>query len=108
MGSPLTVGWGNDKNTCMEANSTLLKLKNVHWKEVNGEAVLLHFGSGNYYALDPVGTFLWSKINLGPVKVKDLVDSLAKEYTISEDVAECDVREFCGQLAAEKLLEIKA
>ncbi|NUM88479.1 MAG: PqqD family protein [Bdellovibrionales bacterium] len=91
----------------MDQNPTLVKRKNVHWKEVDGEAVLLHFGSGNYYALDAVGTFLWSRIQQGPLRMNELVDSLAKEYTISESTAGNDVRDFCHQLEAENLLELR-
>ena len=89
------------------AEALLKKMKNVHWKSVDGEAVLLHFGTGDYFALDTVGTFLWSKINKGPVQFKELIETLSNEYTIPKEQVEGDVKEFCGQLLAEKLIEIK-
>lgn len=81
------------------------KAKQVHWKSVDGEAVLLHFGSGNYFALDPVGTFLWSSLCEKPKSVRDLIQSLVLEYECSEEQARKDTLEFCGQLLAEKLLD---
>lgn len=83
------------------------KSKNVHWKSVDGEAVLLHFGTGNYFALDPVGTFLWSSICEQPKTVKNLVDSMILEYACTQETAKKDALEFCGQLLAEKLLEFQ-
>lgn len=81
------------------------KAKQVHWKSVDGEAVLLHFGSGNYFALDPVGTFLWASVCEKPKSVKDLIQSLVLEYECGIDQARKDTMEFCGQLLAEKLLD---
>ena len=89
-------------------NTKIQKAKQVHWKSVEGEAVLLHFGSGNYFALDPVGTFLWSNLCEKPKSVKELIQSLMQEYSCSEDQARKDTLEFCGQLIAEKLLDAQA
>ena len=87
--------------------SRLQKAKQVHWKSVDGEAVLLHFSTGNYFALDPVGTFLWSSICENPKSIEDLIGSLMLEYECSEAQARKDTLEFCSQLVAEKLLEIR-
>jgi Coenzyme PQQ synthesis protein D (PqqD) len=81
------------------------KAPQVHWKSVDGEAVLLHFGSGNYFALDPVGTFLWASVCEKPKSVGDLISNLVLEYDCSEAVARKDTLEFCSQLVAEKLLD---
>ncbi len=86
-------------------STKIQKAKQVHWKSVDGEAVLLHFGSGNYFALDPVGTFLWSALCEKPKSVKDLIQSLVLEYECSEEQARKDTMEFCSQLIAEKLLD---
>lgn len=87
-------------------NSVFQKAKQVHWKSVDGEAVLLHFQSGDYFALDPVGTYLWSKICESPKSFDDLLDALVLEYNCTKQQATDDVLVFCGQLLAEKLLEI--
>ena len=81
------------------------KAKQVHWKAVDGEAVLLHFASGNYFALDPVGSFLWASLCEKPKSVGDLIEDLVLEYDCSKDQARQDTIEFCSQLIAEKLLD---
>ena len=93
-------------NQALLTESTkILKAKQVHWKSVEGEAVLLHFSSGNYFALDPVGTFLWSSVCERPKSVSDLIKDLVLEYECSESQARKDTLEFCSQLLAEKLLD---
>jgi len=89
----------------IDENTKLQKAKNVHWKSVNGEAVLLHFTSGDYYALDSVGTFLWSKINEQPRAFEELLNCLEMEYNCSKEQANKDLKDFCNSLVAEKLLE---
>lgn len=97
------------KTTVMKLvnESVIQKTKNVHWKAVNGEAVLMNIVSGDYFSLDEVGTHLWSQITSGPVQFNHLIESLTNEYTISRDQAEGDAKDFCGQLLAEKLVELK-
>jgi hypothetical protein len=72
---------------------------------VDGEAVLLHFTSGNYFALDPVGTYLWTSLCEKPKSVGDLIGDLVLEYDCNETQARKDTLEFCSQLLAEKLLD---
>jgi len=50
---------------------------------------------------------LWSKVCASPKSLADLIDAVAMEYSCSKDQARVDTLEFCGQLVAEKLLEIK-
>jgi len=86
--------------------SSLKKTKWVQWKSVEGEAVLLHAKTGNFFALDEVGTFLWQKLAKKNVTYGDLIISLIGEYNCDEPEARRDVLDFCGRLVAEELLEI--
>lgn len=90
-----------------EDSTKFRKAAQVNWKSVDGEAVVLHLATGNYFALDAVGTFLWSKLAVSPKSLSDLIDAVMVEYNCSKDQARRDTLEFCGQLVAEKLLEIK-
>ena len=96
------------RKAAISEGTRLLKAKQVHWKSVDGEAVLLHFSSGNYFALDPVGTFLWSTLCEKPKSVGELIQDLVVEYDCSEAQARKDTLEFCSQLLAEKLLDTQA
>ena len=89
-----------------QENSLFRKTKQVHWKSVDGEAVLLSFASGDYFALDQVGTSLWAEICESPKRMQDLINNVVAEYDCSTEQAYSDVKEFCGQLLAEKLIEI--
>ena len=91
--------------TVLSDRTKRTKAKQVHWKSVDGEAVLLHFSSGNYFALDPVGTFLWTSVCGKAQSVGDLIQGLVLEYDCNEAQARKDTLEFCSQLVAEKLLD---
>jgi len=92
------------KSALLESTK-ILKAKQVHWKAVDGEAVLLHFGSGNYFALDPVGTYLWTSLCEKPKSISDLIRDLVLEYDCPEPQARKDTMDFCAQLLSEKLLD---
>jgi hypothetical protein len=94
--------------SALQETTRLEKAKQVHWKSVDGEAVLLHFSSGNYFALDSVGTFLWASLCEKPKSVGDLIQDLVLEYDCSEAQARKDTLEFCSQLLAEKLLDTQS
>lgn len=90
-----------------DKSAKIQKAKNIQWKTVNGEAILLR-ASGDYYALDAVGTFLWTKISQDRLSLDDLLNCLMAEYNCNSIQAENDVTEFCNGLIAEKLLDVNA
>lgn len=95
------------KHMRLSNNAVLQKSKQVRWKDVDGQAVLLHFQSGDYFTLNPMGTFLWSTICTEPKKMEDLLELVSSEYNCGKEQALQDIKDICGQLLAEKLLEVK-
>lgn len=78
----------------------------VHWKTVENEAVLVHFESGTYFALDELGTFLWRRIAADDEGVRQsrlIADTLA-EFDAEAGAVQTDVHTFCAQLEAEDLI----
>ena len=55
--------------------------------EVNGETVILHFDSGNYFGLNDVGTLVWKMIQQ-PYSVRDLRDAILSEYEVELRIGE--------------------
>ncbi len=78
----------------------------VLFRDLEGESVLLHLGSGQYFGLDEVGTFVWNLLaegcSLGEVeeRVLDEYDAIAEQ--VHEDVARI-VTELCDA----ELLDVK-
>lgn len=68
----------------------------------------MRLDSGDYYALDPVGTFLWTKLSKSSMRYEELLNCIMLEYNCSKEIADQDLKDFCSSLVAEKLLELKA
>ena len=70
---------------------------------VEGEALLIHLSSGDYFSLDDVGTRVWENID-GTRTIQDLAELLLVEYDADRDQVVADVLRLAEQLADEGLL----
>jgi hypothetical protein len=61
------------------------------------EMGLLHQELGKYFALDSIGTDIWS-LCAKPVTVSQVVDELLNSYEVERSVCENDVLDFIRQL----------
>lgn len=86
---------------------TLRISDDVVFRDLAGEAVLLHVGTGTYFGLDSVGTRMWHLLaeHGSPEKV---VETMLTEYTIEEDGLRRDVDRLIGQLMEKGLLTADA
>jgi hypothetical protein len=73
--------------------------------DLNGEVVILHFGSGVYYSLDVVGARVWQLIQ-SPTTVEKIRNSLLEEYDVPLARCEQDLLTLLEHLAAEGLIEV--
>jgi len=73
------------------------------FRELDGEAVILHLDSGMYFGLDPVGTRLWQLIaehgHLQPV-----YEAAIEEFAVDPAVLERDLLDLVDALAEKGLL----
>jgi hypothetical protein len=88
----------------VSARTKFRKAKSIQWKDVEGEAVLFHAKSGDFFALDAVGTSIWKQLAKKPKTLDDLIDTLSLEYAGDLSQMRRDVLALCSQLVAEKLL----
>lgn len=80
--------------------------EDVLFKEINGEAVLLHLEVGEYFALDPVGTRIWTLIRERGGQVGAVLAGVVAEFDVTPDEAERDLLALLEQLLAAKLLRL--
>src|SRR5439155_15380976 len=73
--------------------------------EVNGETVILHFDSGNYFGLNEVGTLVWKMIGK-PRSVSDLRAAILREYEVEPEQCERDLLGLLGELRQRGLIEV--
>ena len=86
-------------------NSKISIPKDVLFKDVGGEAVLLHLDTGQYFGLDEVGTRMWSLLSEHG-QVKATYQELLAEYDVDAGPLQADLLELVDELAHHKLLRI--
>jgi hypothetical protein len=77
----------------------------VHFRDLDGEAVILSTKSGKYYGLDKVGTRMWNLLGQHG-QIEPAYRALLAEYEVSEDVLRRDLLDLVDKLADEGLLRL--
>lgn len=72
---------------------------------LDGESVVLHTGSGQYYGFNMVGTEIWESLS-EPRHVDDVIDHVAGEYDISRERCRDDVESLLVELMDKGLVEV--
>ena len=72
-------------------------------KVMDGEAVIIHLGTGIYYSMDGVGCAVWESIVSGS-DADSVAASLADRYGIGRDAAAVDVGKLIDELLAQALV----
>lgn len=83
-----------------------VKNKNIIWREVKGEGVLLNPREGRYFGLTKVACSFWEKVD-GERTTGEIIDLLLKEYDVDKEVLVKDLSELADSLESEKLLSFK-
>lgn len=74
--------------------------------DLNGEAAILHLGSGVYYGLDRTGAWIWESIQV-PRTVAEIRAALVARYDVEPARAARDLDALLADLAREGLVEIR-
>jgi hypothetical protein len=72
-------------------------------KVMDGEAVIIHLGTGVYYSMDGVGCLVWESIAAGG-DTDAIAASLAERYGIGRDAAAADIGRLVDELVAQELV----
>lgn len=72
--------------------------------EVAGEVVILHRESGVYYGLNPLGRFLWDRLQTR-VSVMDLAEAVVSGYEVDVATATQDVEKVVSDMVHAGLVE---
>lgn len=71
----------------------------------DGEAVILHLDTSDYFGADPVGSSIWAKLE-NQISFADLVRALTVEFEVDEGTCRSDIVEFLTVLIERDLLII--
>jgi len=75
----------------------------VVFRDLDGEAVLLHLERGTYFGLDPVGTRVWQTL-VEHGRARPAVASLLAEYDVATETLESDIARLLDELSANDLI----
>ena len=76
------------------------------YKELDGEAVLLHLDSETYFGLNAVGARMWELLTTAPA-MRDALDALLEEYDVDPATLRKDMDELVAELEARGLLRVE-
>ncbi|SDJ00281.1 PqqD family protein [Aliiruegeria lutimaris] len=88
-------------------NATYATTDGVLESKLGDETVLLDMESGQYFGLDPVGSFVWHGLKDGKAPA-EIIARLSEEFTDVPDSARADVVTFLRELAEKKLISPNA
>jgi hypothetical protein len=86
-------------------NTYLIRSKNVAWKVLDGESVVLNLDSGVYFTLDMTGTAVWERID-GATSLEEIGRGLCEQFEVTSEQAQRDLLELTRTLMDEGLVRI--
>jgi hypothetical protein len=76
------------------------------FRELEGEAVIVHLDSGMYYGLDPVGTRLWQLIDAHG-QLQPVFDAALEEFEVEPERLQHDLLQLVSELASRQLVVVR-
>ncbi|MDD3627056.1 MAG: PqqD family protein [bacterium] len=94
------------KKIVPEISGKYRKPKDIVYREVDGDAVLLHLNQNIYYSLNPIGTVIFTMLEKGKTvsEVEVELESMFSDQVTSEQLKQ-DIAELIADLLKEGLLE---
>lgn len=82
-----------------------VRARHVRWGAVGDGFVLYNSVSDSYFQVNEVGASIWELLD-GSLDEQEVVDEIAKEFSVDVDTAKADVAEYVSELLKAGLLEL--
>lgn len=92
--------------TELTLQSVVSHTANTPSTEMDGETVLMSIENGGYFALDRIGTEIWSRLEHA-ISVADLLTAMAERYGCDPDAIENDILDLLRDMAENGLIETR-
>ncbi len=92
-------------NFTLKDTDQLTRKDDIFTSEIDDEVVMLDETGDSYYGLNTIGAAIWNALET-PLRYLDLVASLTKTYSISEQQCREDTLPFIESLVEKKLLSV--
>ena len=86
-------------------NDRVKILKDVVFREVEQEMVLLNLGTGAYYGLDPVGSRMWNLL-AEKKNIREVLEIMLQEYEASTEDLQRDILHLVQELKTKGLVQV--
>jgi hypothetical protein len=93
------------------SSGCFVKEEDLVTRDVAGETIIVPIKGrvgdlDSIFTLNKLGSFIWNQLEVGPT-IRQLVDSVAREYDVEASEAKRDVAEFLDSLEAAGLIKQK-
>ena len=79
------------------------RTEQIEWRKFENESLLLNVQTGTYFRINEVGSFIWETLD-GKKTAENLINSMVKQFDVSEETARQDYQNFTAQLLQDKLI----
>jgi hypothetical protein len=86
-------------------DATIRIRKDVVFRELEGEMVLLNLATGVYFGLDPIGTRIWELIDAHR-STDEIVSAVTAQYEVDAETCRADLGRFFQALRDNELVEV--
>lgn len=93
-----------DTTQTLDLNTRLRQHPNQVAAEADGEVLMMHIESGNYYGLNEVASFLWQQLDTAK-SVQELCDAVLAEFDVEEAACVADALGFLQDMLDDGLIE---
>ncbi len=86
-------------------DSILRRRREIAWRCIDDEALLINTRKDEMCHLNPVASFLWTSLD-GTLTLRDIARKLVEEYEVEEEQALDDLIDFASELIDRGVAEI--
>lgn len=89
----------------INTNKKVVHSKNIIWREVDNEAVILNIETNDYFTLDSTGAEIWKRFT-SENSISAIISGISSEYGIEKERLTEDINDFIKELKEEGLVKI--
>lgn len=96
-----------EESTQLEPGDRLRRMPGIAWRMVGDEAALVNVRQDEVAQLDPVGSFIWSRLE-GEETIEEVAGAVVEEFEVDLETALEDALEFAAKLVSTGSAEVVA
>jgi uncharacterized lipoprotein len=77
----------------------------VSWRRVNGEIIIIHLETTNYYSINKTGSIIWEMLSQQPSSEEEIIERVSKQYSVDSKTTGKDVQLYLRTMLEEDLIQ---